>query len=69
MVDVAVYSGPRVKKRYAIPKSRLPQAMARHAGNRVKAKAVEQMSGDVVGESFTVSGGWDKPRRWVSYPG
>jgi hypothetical protein len=68
-VEVWVYSGLRVKRRYTLARSRLPQAMARHAGNRVRARAIETMSGDEVGGSFTVSGGFNKPRRWVSYPG
>jgi hypothetical protein len=68
MCDVVVWVGPARRKRYTVARSKLAQTMARHAGNHLKAKAYDAMSGDLVGESFTGSAGFNKPRRWASYP-
>lgn len=65
--DVTIWLGQmRRRKLTGVPHSKVRQLVERQAQNKVKAQAVDAMSGDLIAASFPVRK-IGKPERWTSW--
>lgn len=65
--DVTIWRGSMRRKKLAgIPHSKVRALIERQAANKVKAQAVDAMSGDLIAASFPVKR-IGKPERWTSW--
>lgn len=64
--EVTVWWGPMRKRTFVVAYGDVEAKLQRAAQNRQKARAVDQMSGDLLGESKRILARPGKPERWAA---
>jgi hypothetical protein len=63
-VDVKYWTGVRWRQRATLPASRARGVLEQYSRDRIKARAYDAMSGDLVGEVHQVQTRPGKPNKW-----
>lgn len=64
-VDIKYWTGVRFKHRAGLPASRARGVLEQYSRDKIKAKAYDAMSGDLVGEVHQVTTRPGKPNKWT----